>query len=150
RLLYPEIPIFTKAFIEKIGVQNFLNEFSVDLIHTHNIGIDKWLYWLCPHLRMPYVVTHHGSYECELLSEDFTMWVLANVDQWIYIAEKNLAFANGFVRNEQAFTKLPNAMPVMEGEFPFSRQDLGIEQDAFVFGLASRAMGAKGWDIAID
>jgi glycosyltransferase involved in cell wall biosynthesis len=150
RLLSPEIPIYTKTFLEGTGVQNFLDELSVDLVHTHNVGIDKWLYWSCPGIRTPYVITHHGSYECEPIPEDFTEWLLAKVDEWVYIADKNLDFADGFARNEQIFTKLPNAMPLMGGELPFSRGELGIEQRAFVFGLASRAMRRKGWDIAID
>ena len=149
KLLAAEIPVFTTAFVEKMGAPRFFNEFGVDLIHTHNVGIDMWLHWQCKTMRTPYIVTHHGSYECVQMTEALTKWLLANVDHWVYIADKNLAFMNGRARDASAFTKLPNAVPHVEAEFPISRKDLGIEPDAFVFGLASRAIRSKGWDIAI-
>jgi glycosyltransferase involved in cell wall biosynthesis len=45
---------------------------------------------------------------------------------------------------------LPNAVPVNGANFALSRRDLGIADDAFMFGLASRALQSKGWDIAIE
>jgi glycosyltransferase involved in cell wall biosynthesis len=64
------------------------------------------------------------------------------------LAQKNLEFLDGRRVNKLAL--MHNAMPAFEGEFSFSRASLGIEEDAFVFGLASRALRAKGWDIAIE
>lgn len=149
QLLRAEIPVYTKAFVEGLGIETFFNEFGVDIIHTHNVDIDKWLYYRSQVVPLPYVVTHHGSYECEAIDADFTTWLIANVNHWIYIADKNLAFLRGFPRDNSTFTKLPNALPRTEGTFQFSRKDLGIEPNAFVFGLASRAILSKGWDIAI-
>jgi glycosyltransferase involved in cell wall biosynthesis len=108
------------------------------------------LYWRCPEIRTPWVVTHRGSYECWQVDKEITTWLLANVDHWVYLADKNLAFATGFVLDKAAFTKLPNAVPRVEEKFPLCREDLGIEQDAFVFGVASRATQSKGWGIAIN
>src|SRR5690606_16400677 len=65
QLLRAEIPVYTKAFVEGLGIETFFNEFGVDIIHTHNVGIDKWLYYRSQVVPLPYVVTHHGSYECE-------------------------------------------------------------------------------------
>jgi lipopolysaccharide biosynthesis protein/glycosyltransferase involved in cell wall biosynthesis len=148
-LVAPEIAIFTKALVEDFGVTRFLKEFGVTVLHTHNIIFDNWLHEKAPDVRIPYVVSHHGSYEAAPPSQEQTTWLLGHVDHWVYVADKNLGFAQGFPRKEAAFTKLANAMPLVEGSFRYSRLDLGIEPEAFVFGLASRAIVAKGWDVAI-
>ncbi|MCX5495662.1 glycoside hydrolase family 99-like domain-containing protein [Kaistia dalseonensis] len=149
RLVAPGIPIFTQDFVESIGLERFLRDYGVDLIHTHNIVSDMWLHQKLASVDIPYVVTHHGSYEAVPLDPSLVNWLLRNVDQWVYISDKNLNYTKGLRVERDRFTQLPNAMPSSTGAFAFTRAELGIEPDAFVFGLASRAVYSKGWDVAI-
>ena len=149
RLLAPSIPVFSRDFVDSIGVNAFFQEYGVDLIHTHNVGLDMWLHAKADKLKARYIVTHHGSYEAVPPSREMTQWLLKNVDHTIYIAKKNLFFLDPLQVDESSFTQLPNAMPSNTAPFALTRHDLGIPADAFVFGLASRALHAKGWDVAV-
>jgi glycosyltransferase involved in cell wall biosynthesis len=148
-LLAPEIPVFKTKWVQEHGVQKFLDEQGVSIIETHSIGFDKWLFAHCNDIRTPYVVCHHGSYEVIATRDEEIRWLLATVDHWVYLAEKNLDFLRGYTYDAKAFTKLRNAMPVRHDAFALSREEMGIPADAFVFGLASRAVREKGWDVAI-
>jgi glycosyltransferase involved in cell wall biosynthesis len=148
KLLHSHIPIYTRRFVERYGVEAFFKDTGIDLFHSHNVGFDAWLQGVYPNFDVPYVVTQHGSYEASKLSDKFINWAVKTVDCWVMLTQKNLEFLNGRRVNKLALVH--NAMPALEAEFSFSRASLGIEEDAFVFGMASRALRAKGWDIAIE
>lgn len=149
KLLDPRIPIFERGLVEEIGATQFFLYNRVDLIHTHFSGVDVWLHQACRAAKLPYVVTHHGSYDGLQLNSDIKLALLEAVTHWVYIADKNLKSFAGVPLDPSRLTKLPNALPETDEAFLFSRHDLAIEEDAFVFGLASRALEEKGWEIAI-
>jgi glycosyltransferase involved in cell wall biosynthesis len=149
-LVRREIPIYERALVEEIGLRRFLATHGVDLIHTHFLGVDLWLHEAARDLGIPYVVTLHGSYEVGGLDRARTVALLDAVGEWVYTAEKNLAVFDGCERNGSTFTKLPNAVPPSDARFELTRLDLGVPEDAVVFGLASRALRSKGWDIAVE
>ncbi|KGF71909.1 hypothetical protein DO97_14515 [Neosynechococcus sphagnicola sy1] len=147
-MLNRRIPVYCKDLIDEIGIESFIREANINLIHSHNPG---WEYFFSASksINIPYIVTHHGAYECEQIDAQYLLKFLKLVDHWVYISEKNLAAFDQLPLSPLLFTKLPNAVPVREGAFPLMRSDLGISDDAFVFGIASRAIRSKGWEEAI-
>jgi glycosyltransferase involved in cell wall biosynthesis len=144
----PEVAIYERPLVEEIGVDAFLQRYGIDVVHTHFLGADLWLHEACRDAAVSYLVTLHGSYEAGRVEASTLASIAASVDHWVYTADKNL---NPFVSIKHPgtpFTKLPNAVPVKDHASSLSRSDLGIPQEAFLFGLASRALKDKGWDIA--
>jgi glycosyltransferase involved in cell wall biosynthesis len=143
------IPIFERQLVDEIDFAKFIESHGIDLVHTHFVGADVELHRNIGEAGVPYVVTHHGSYEsCDVEPETLRS-ILRTVNQWVFIADKNLEPLKPLGLERSKTTKLPNAVPQCHGAFPFSRESLGIETNAFVFGLASRALRSKGWEIAI-
>jgi glycosyltransferase involved in cell wall biosynthesis len=147
-LLDSRIPVYCKDFVEEIGIECFLREANIDLIHSHYPG---WEYFFSTSgsINIPYVVTHHGGYECSQVDAEHLLKFLKLVTHWVYISEKNLTPFNGIPLSSSAFQKLPNAVPLNHDAFLFTKDDLGIPDNAFVFGIASRGIREKGWEEAI-
>jgi glycosyltransferase involved in cell wall biosynthesis len=150
RLLRPQIPVYERLLIEDIGPNVFFASHGVDVVHTHYQGVDLWIHDACRVTHTPYVVTLHGSHDVANLSADVLDSLVAAVDRWVYTADKNLRVFDNLLADPGVVTKLPNAVPERRGTFPVSREQLAPEKDAVLFGMASRALRAKGWDIAID
>jgi glycosyltransferase involved in cell wall biosynthesis len=147
--LRPQIPVYERGLVEEIGLDRFLQDYGIDLVHTHYLGVDRWLHRACRDAGLPYVVTLHGSYEVGNLDDQTTAALLESVSRWVYTAEKNLRVFDRTATDRAAFTKMANAVPDTEPGLRLSRQEHGISDDAFVFGVASRAIWSKGWDIAV-
>jgi glycosyltransferase involved in cell wall biosynthesis len=149
--LRPEIPVYERALVEEIGVDRFLQDFGIDLVHTHYLGVDRLINQACRETGVPYVVTLHGSYEVGNLDDQTTASLLGSVSRWVYTADKNLRVFDGVPTDQAVFTKMTNAVPdAGEPGLRLSRADYGIPDDAFVFGIASRALWSKGWDIGVN
>lgn len=144
------IAIYERQLVDEVGAQKFLEEFGFDLVHTHFIGVDSYLHRAAAAANVPYVVTHHGSYEISKISTDLLFSMLRIVDRWVYLSEKNLEPFKDLPIDRSMFVKLPNAVPVSDAPFASTRADLGIGAEDFVFALASRALKSKGWDVAIE
>ncbi|MCC3245472.1 glycosyltransferase [Methylocystis sp. WRRC1] len=142
------IAIYERNLIDEIGFDRFLESQQIDLVHTHYIAADIDYHKAIRARRLPYVVTHHGSYEVTEVDSATLMSIMSAVQHWVYISDKNLEKLEALGLNRAATTKLPNAVPLRHATFPYTRQSLGIEESAFVFGVASRAILPKGWDIA--
>jgi glycosyltransferase involved in cell wall biosynthesis len=76
--------------------------------------------------------------------------IIPNINHWFYLAEKNIAHLAGLKNISDKITKIKNGYPLDNNEFPKTRHDLGIEDNAFVFAVASRAIKEKGWLEAIE
>ncbi len=142
------VAVYERELVDELGVHCFLREHGFDLIHTHFLGVDLWLHQSCSLLGLPYVVTHHGSYDCEDIGDDLMRSLIDAVDHWVYIADKNLDVFKEHHLADAVTTKLPNAVPESDGSFRLSRSSLNISESTLVFGLASRAMYEKGWAVA--
>jgi glycosyltransferase involved in cell wall biosynthesis len=151
RLLDNRIAVYEKAAIEEIGLSKFFETIGADLLHTHFVGIDMWMHHISDKpITIPYVVSHHGSYEITDIDFLIKKALMERVTRWVYVADKNRAAFEEFVIDESAWRKLPNAIPDKPRSFAFDRATLGIEKNAFIFGVASRALKEKGWGIAAE
>ena len=88
-VLSGEIPVYSKAFVDEVGFQNFIKRFGVSLINTHDVEIDRWLHCAGTRLSTPYVVSDHGSYENAQLTNSFRAWLKRNVDYWMLTQDKS-------------------------------------------------------------
>jgi glycosyltransferase involved in cell wall biosynthesis len=105
-LLKKEIPIFTKAHIERNGLDNFITEFGITLINTHHARADEYLYQLSPRIDIPYIATDHQSHRTWSVDEQFANWLYRNVDKWISSTGDNgvpIAITSKITRGSRRF-----------------------------------------------
>lgn len=149
--LDPGIPVYDSDYVWEVGVDRFLAEAGVSLIHSHMISLEAFFLEMSGmETRVPYVVSLHGSYEGSGLGEERLMRFARFVRHWVYTADKNLEPFRPLlpILDKANFTKLPNAMPRDPRPFPRSRAELGIAEDAVVFSLVARGIPRKGWRAA--
>ncbi len=143
--LYRSIPVYHISDV--VSDKDFLKNAGVDIIHSHIASADYYLsqYFEQNQLSIPYVVTMHGSHDRSFgdYSVESTEKMIHNVSKWVYIADKNLDFFQGF--NVGNVIKFPNAMPIDNKESNHSRSSLGINETDIVFAFAARGISEKGW-----
>lgn len=151
-MLPPEIPVVELAG-RFPGVDNTLEAFGIEVVHTHHASVDH--FFSAGRLRtrdsVRQVVTMHGMYEAmdPAIFRANVLRMAGKIDHWVYIADKNLApFRKHDMYRGDRFTKIANGMsrPLIESP---DRSELGIPDDAFVVCLASRALPEKGWREAV-
>ncbi len=150
RSLNPAVPVYSCRQVAEIGVDRFIADAGVSLIHSHMISLDNFFIEknnVDP--TVPYVVSMHGSYEGSGLSSTRIGTIADRVDQWVYTADRNLVPLAGAVPPER-LVKLPNGMPADHRPFCKDRAQLGIAEDAVVFAFVARGVPEKGWDIVGD
>jgi glycosyltransferase involved in cell wall biosynthesis len=133
---------------------NVAKQYGFDVINSHNVAVEHefFLRGIVP--GIPYVATLHGGYETVpgLLTKEFIAYLDRTVDRWLYLADKNVEplLTHGL---QGRFTKVFNAAPAplsLRQATSGLRSALRAGEDAIVLVLASRAIYAKGWDIAIE
>ncbi len=131
-----------------------VQHYRCDIVHSHHAMIDLAVSEAIRtgKIKARQVITLHGMYEAldaprrKMIAER----VAETSSCFTYIADKNLQpFREAGIRPDARFAKLPNGLPEGAGH-AVSRSSLGIEEDAFVLCLVSRALWAKGWKEAID
>ena len=150
RSLSASIPVYSCRQIAETGVDRFMADAGVSLVHSHMVSLDNFFlekHKLDP--RIPYVVSMHGSYEGSGLSPERIRALAQRVDHWAYLTERNLVPLGGAVPEER-LTKFPNGMPADPRPFAKSRADLDIDDDAIVFAFVARGIPEKGWEIVGD
>ncbi|OLP44891.1 glycosyltransferase [Rhizobium oryziradicis] len=148
RMLHPSIPVYTANTVRGIGIKKFIESAGVSIIHSHIASIDAFLLEE-GEISSPYIATLHGSYEAmEINKRRIARWS-ANIDEFAYTAERNLTPFEGLGLPETKFKKVRNAMPLDLVEYPKSRKDLAIADDAVVFCLVARGIDGKGWQEAV-
>jgi glycosyltransferase involved in cell wall biosynthesis len=156
RLLDPSIAVYDRDFVDVLGPEDFLRAIGVDLVHSHTIEAEYlFLARNGGGLAVPYVTTLHGAYELyeeagKSVGDADLLAFLRGVDCWIYLTPKNLSHLKGLPVDQDRLVSLPNALPIEEGAFPYSREDIGAGPDDVIFGIASRAIKEKGWEEAIE
>jgi glycosyltransferase involved in cell wall biosynthesis len=151
-LLDPEIAVVERTTWFS-GVAWLIEQFGIELVHSHHASVDQVLALAKHDLAVDFrhIVTMHGMYE------SMEPWIFqatleqigAQVDQWVFIAEKNLQPFKAFgCYQPERFTRIQNGMPSCVRQ-PITRAQLGIAEHAFVVCLASRAIVEKGWSVAI-
>ncbi|WLR92957.1 glycosyltransferase [Shinella zoogloeoides] len=128
----------------EFGVDAFLESASIDIVHSHYLGIEYYLLQRARQ-RHPYVVTLHGSYDSASISDRDLMTMIRGVDCWVYLTQKNLKHLDGIPLSSDVLRHIPNGVPEARAKRGVSRADLDISDDAIVFVIASRAIEEKGW-----
>lgn len=132
------------------GLAEVVEQFKVDLIHTHHGAVDSAASYVAGNLR--HIVTLHGMYEAAdiVYLQTILNAVKKSVNAFVYIADKNLKpFRENNFGREEIFHKIGNGLarsPIN----PVSRADLNIPENSFVACVVSRAIPQKGWQAAID
>ncbi len=154
-MLSKDIPVFYGKTADEFT--KIIEENKFDVINTHHQSIQhmvaeayikhKDVFDNCKH-----IATMHGMYE--QLPKAYIMQNLKviddSVDVWTRVADKNLApFYTAGIFDEKKHIFIPNGIKVPE-KVDIKRKDLNIPEDAFVLGLASRALKEKGWIEAIE
>jgi glycosyltransferase involved in cell wall biosynthesis len=151
RKLDHRIPVYTCEYVAELGVNEFLTKAGVDIIHSHNAGIEYFFF--NSHrfdYPIPYVVTLHGSYEVTSFSDELMARIVKGVSHWVYLTERNIAHLQNIPPLQRKISFIANGMPRDSREFLTSRADLGIGETDIVFALASRAIRDKGWREAVE
>lgn len=106
--------------------------------------------------NVPLIISMHGCYEMLLHNPGVDGYFNENVEEMleranriVYTAEKNKEVFEKFdMLSDPKIIKIDNGFVL--GDFPKkSRQELGIKEDDFVFGLVARAIPEKGYEEAI-
>ncbi|TCP95023.1 glycosyltransferase involved in cell wall biosynthesis [Cricetibacter osteomyelitidis] len=144
--LNQDIPIYHIYHI--LNNKKFFSEHHVDIIHSHIIAADRIIscYLEENKINIPYIATMHGSHDRAIAkySRLNTLRMLKFISQWVYIADKNLDFFDGFSLPD--IVKFPNAMPIDMRAATSSRYALGIKDSDIVFSFAARGITEKGWN----
>ena len=152
--LRSDIPVIYWEDI-KDNFGRFVTEHGIEVINSHNVGIEFQIYWHNLELNVPFVVSLHGSHEAavEIMNERFGAWLARNVTSWLYLSEKNKPPLLKIGAPEDKFERSFNALPRFDGEkidrVQFRAQH-GIPENATVAFICSRAIPDKGWQLALD
>ena len=148
--LSPGIAVYDAEWVSEYGVDRFIREAGISLVHSHTVGSEFRFFeqWKIEE-PVPYLVTLHGSYEASDLSPERLAALAGRVDYFVYTAEKNRHAISGIDIPESRFIKLPNAMPQDPKPFPLTREQMNIPEDAIVFTLVARGIPSKGWEVCI-
>lgn len=146
------IPVYHASHMTARGRGPFLDAAGVSVINSHVASADAFLYTLgdTP-IERPFVVALHGSYVAfEGAPDSLVGWIIRNVNNWVYTADRNLEFFESQEVDWDSFVKLPNAMPRDPRPAPFTREDLGIAETDTVFTLVARGIKRKGWRASVE
>ncbi|MBK5965830.1 hypothetical protein CCR95_17520 [Thiocystis minor] len=153
-MLKPDIPVIelTNRFLD---VDSMIDSFGIDIIHSHHASVDQFLAVSSLGQRrsnVTHIVTLHGMYD-DMQRDIFDRTlqdVYPAVSRWVYISDKNLIpFKQRNLYREERFIKIPNGMSAPNIQ-AVQRSVFGIEDNAFVVCVASRAIPEKGWREAIE
>jgi hypothetical protein len=95
-------------------------------------------------LKISYVVTLHGPYEVTEIGDPHLVAFLRGVDHWIYTAQKNLQHFEDIPVAGERLIPMSNALIINEKPFDYAREELNIDPETLIFGVASRAVKEKG------
>ncbi len=130
---------------------------DIDVVHSSLWWSDRFVHEHRHELseKVAWCITTHGCYET-LIDKPHTdasfprrfPEMLERVDEWIYIADKNLGVFDRYGYPER-LSKINNGF---EPEEPveLSKKSLGVREDSLVLLLVSRAIAEKGWFEAVE
>lgn len=134
-------------------IRDLLTQLGTEFVHSHHTQVDVAIANNKP-ANVKHIVTLHGMYEAikfKYIKDDLPL-LFADVDKWLYIADKNLPVLLDNGADKTRFHKIFNAVPPTPAKR--SRQEVlkecGFPENAFICALASRAIEEKGWQYAAD
>ncbi len=149
--LDPAIPVYEMGAVQVAGMDAFLRQAGVSLVHSHMVSCESKFFGNGHVVSVPYLVTLHGSYEACNVPEYLVERFAAQVTHWVYTTDRNLEpLATTFTQAPERFSKLPNGMPADTRAFPMTREQLGITRGSIVFTLVARGILRKGWRASVS
>jgi glycosyltransferase involved in cell wall biosynthesis len=149
-----DIPVF---YLEDIGrdVTAFFAEYGIQVLNSHNVAVDYALYLRRTPVMPAYIPTLRGSYETvpRILTKDFLSYLRKNVDEWLYLTDRNIEPLTSRGLSDATFKRVFNApvlRPPNSAASPCVREMLRADENSILLVLASRAVGGKGWQHAIE
>ena len=139
----------------KSDFEGFIKDFGIEIINSHNISLDYRLATQKYIIPIPYVSSLHGGIETvtSIMTAEIYTYLAHNVSTWLFLSEKNVTALreNGIPAGKfkRSFNALPNYDGALIDRLAF-RAEHGISADSFVLVQCSRAIDAKGWDIAAE
>jgi glycosyltransferase involved in cell wall biosynthesis len=136
--------------------QYFLDQYGIEIINSHNFGVEYCISHTGVDIRHPYIASLHGGYESvdeKLLTKDFMAYIGKNVNEWLYLSNKNTAPLKIRGLRHARFTKSFNAITLRPPNVGLDldiRKSLNANKDTILLVIASRAVYEKGWQIAIE
>ncbi|PID52807.1 MAG: hypothetical protein CR972_00115 [Candidatus Moraniibacteriota bacterium] len=147
--LHEAIPVFRSE--NRNIVNSLLDDFGVDIIHSHHV-INDMYFSERRNRNIPLVVTMHGMYE-NLSQDELVRAKNATCDavsHWTYVADKNIEPLLSDTRIDQnCFSKIPNGFRFDKCDDSIKRSAFSIKDSDFLICLASRAIKEKGWKESI-
>lgn len=147
-MLDPSIPVYGANVLRDMGGSRFMREAGISIIHSHLPHVEMLIFEE-EKVEMPYLATLHGSYEAMKIAPNRVAKWAERVDQYVYLADRNLSPFDLPSLGSEKFIKLRNAMPIDPRDPPQSRASLEIPADAVVFTLVARGTEGKGWEEAV-
>lgn len=136
-------------------IVGFINNYRIDVVNSHNVGVDYHLYKKNVELPCIWISSLHGGYETvpHLLTSEFISYLQKHVDAWLPLAEKNrqILIESGLKNADfrDSFNAVPDTPVAWIDSEAFLQQEK-IPKDAFTLVICSRAIEEKGWRTAID
>lgn len=150
RKLLPGIPLVRLSNV--LLLKSAIASLGAEIVHTHQADTDGAVAFAIGNKQNPckHIVTLHGMYEAISAAklQPILHQVVKSCSCFVYIAQKNLLPMKDVLPSVKLH-KIGNGLPLIEIE-PHSRQQMGIEEDAFCLTLASRAIPEKGWMEAVE
>ncbi|MBS1773705.1 MAG: glycosyltransferase family 4 protein [Bacteroidetes bacterium] len=155
---------FSNFFIRR-SLNNILQEEKTDIIHSHLLKTDNLCLAIANNHKIPVVTTIHGDYlqfynntqkhaPIPLLNYyEKAADNLNKLSHIVCISDKQISFFNDKFRPETSgkISKIYNGYNgVTTNDNNDGRAKLGISDNAFVFGMVSRGIPEKGWQVSID
>jgi glycosyltransferase involved in cell wall biosynthesis len=152
-------------FFIKYSLKKTMLTDAVDVIHSHLFKTDRLCLSVASKLGVPVIATMHGDYLHFFKNNrsgiptsilNYSSKIKRNLDglnQLVCISNEQMDFFRKEFTNEtqNKLTKIYNGYHgVIPRENKILRARLGIESNHFVFGMVSRGIPSKGWQVAID
>lgn len=155
----------TRNIFIKKSLNKLIQQQQTDIIHSHLLKVDKLCLDVANHQHIPVINTIHGDYL--QFFEKTKKYIAIPLLNYLYKAKANL-------RKLSAVTCISDKqVAFFEKEFPAEtkgkigkiyngyegkiteepnelRKSLGIAEGDFIFGMVSRGIAEKGWQVAID
>ena len=165
-LFRANIDIRVRDWFIKRSLKKTIKEHCCDVLHSHLLKVDRVCVQVTEETGVPAVTTMHGDYLH--FSADLKQNQRSNILNYrrhatkairglkgvVCISDEQMDFMEeGFQEEAQGkLRKYYNGYPAVSWRYVNTnlRSELQIPENNFVFGMISRGVKAKGWDVAIE
>jgi glycosyltransferase involved in cell wall biosynthesis len=137
--------------------RNSVRRYRIDLVNSHLFHSDYIATKSLASVPVPIVMVDHGDYRFILQNHIANSFMIARifqrVDAIVYISESNFeVIRRNSIHAKTILRKIYNgfAIPRIRASSPDIRRELGIGDDAVVFGMVARGIPEKGWKETLE